>query len=234
MSSVTLVRIEGTQLGRNLAKHDVGVRRADHLAGDDEVLGAHRARDVVGKPRVPWPPEPGDCDHGVDQGGLQEPHDRERPPTQRRNRQEDVRDAHDDGLGPAAVVAGQQAEHDAERHCDPEHDPHRERAIYETRRRSGTGNRGPPRRSRASSAPSGGRSELAKSTREPACSGNGVTKGAKMASSVTASTMAAPVTDSGLRLKRYHARVRKIAVTASMVIARPVARADSDTPPPDR
>ena len=105
---------------QDLAEHDVRLGGADHLGGEHIALFLLRARQIVDQPRVPGPPHGGDRDHAVGQRRLQHAHHRHGQ-HQRRDRQEHVGDAHQHIFGPAAEIAGDQPDRDADRHGDRQH-----------------------------------------------------------------------------------------------------------------
>jgi hypothetical protein len=88
--------------------------RSQRARGLDEFLGAQRAGDREDEPRVPGPPQRRDRQHRVDETRRQHRGDRERH-HQRRDGERDIGQAHDDDLGPAAEIAGDEPESRAER-----------------------------------------------------------------------------------------------------------------------
>ena len=110
----------GHEVGEDLAEDDAPVRRAERARGLDELLLAQRQHLPADDPRHVG--ERGQRDHEDDHGqaGLDEPVDaaldrarRCEPDAQQqdREREQDVEPARDERVGPAAVEAGDQAEH---------------------------------------------------------------------------------------------------------------------------
>ena len=88
--------------------------------GLNKILGHDTAGDPVDQPTMPGPPQSGDGNHGVAEIGAQDRSDRERH-HQRRHRQHDVGQPHDDKFGAAAEIPGRHAEQHPERHGNAEH-----------------------------------------------------------------------------------------------------------------
>jgi hypothetical protein len=111
----------GHAIGQYFAEQNVRQARPDRLGRQYIALLLFGARQVICEARVPWPPHCGDRHHAVNRARFEESGDRHRQ-NQRRNRQEDVGEAHQ-GVAPRRTqIAGEEADHDADRRRDREDD----------------------------------------------------------------------------------------------------------------
>jgi hypothetical protein len=150
---------------------------------------------------MPGPPECGDRQHGIDEIGRQHGSDGKRH-HQRRNGERDIGEAHDDGLDPAAEIAGEQ----------PSIVPNGT-AVPSTTSASSSEMRMPEDHAGEDVAADivgaepvfrrGRQVRARKLTTAPTCSGWGVIEGARIAARMEMITIAAPMTAVGLREKRY-------------------------------
>ena len=117
MSRVTRTIIEEVQSGSTWRRMMRALRGALHAHGVDELGVAEGQRLGAGDARIGRPGGDGDGDDRVLDAGPERGDEGQRQ-DQLRHRQEDVGDAHQELVGPAAEIARDRADHQAERRGD--------------------------------------------------------------------------------------------------------------------